>query len=294
MLVAATAAALPGPALAQLPSPPRSPNTVRAYFTPGTGQKTIFVLWSGARCESDSVWMGYRVRRTLLGISPTPFEVVGQHKAKDTITSACLSASRPCNLGQFIFYGTGIFFKGFNNNQISPGKFFLDYPPGQPADSCDSCRLFIDPANLGGFTSQYTVTSIDTVRLINSDFTESAIDPAEIVTVIPSAPPASNLEQVAVVPNPFKGSAEWDGSSGGHHVNFIRLVAGSTVRIFTTSGYLVRELKQNTAANPGGITGDLAWDLRNADGRDIVSGIYIYQVETPAGLTKTGHFVVIR
>jgi hypothetical protein len=77
-------------------------------------------------------------------------------------------------------------------------------------------------------------------------------------------------------------------------VNFIRLVAGSTVRIFTTSGYLVRELKQNTAANPGGITGDLAWDLRNADGRDIVSGIYIYQVETPAGLMKTGHFVVIR
>ncbi|HLF13479.1 MAG TPA: hypothetical protein VI932_01140, partial [Bacteroidota bacterium] len=291
LLAAVLAAAFPSLGAAQIPAPPRSPNTVRAFFTPEGGPNAVVIVWSGAHCESDSVWMGYRVRRTLVGISPTPLEVVGQHKSKDTVTSACLSTYLPCNLSQFVFYGTGLFFKGFKNNQVSPGKFILDYPPGQPADSCDTCRVYVDQANLAGFTSQYAVTSIDTVRLVQADFTESAIDPAEIVTVKPSGPPADDLERVAVVPNPFRGSAEWDAGTGKHEVHFIHLVANSTVRIFTSSGYLVRELKQDPGANPGGVTGDLSWDLKNADGRNVVSGIYIYQMETPGGLTKTGHFV---
>jgi len=273
---------------------PRSPNMVRGYFASELGKNTVLLVWNGARSESGNpCWMGYRVRRTLLGISPAPFEVVGQHKSKDTVTSVCFSTRGSCDLSQFVFYGTGIFFKGFKNNEVSPGKYFLDYPPGQPVDNCDSCRLFVDEANLGGFTSQYAVTSIDTVRLVQSDFTESAIDPAEIVTVQPSAPPAANLEQVAVVPNPFRGSAEWD-TGGGHEVHFIHLVADATVRVFTANGYLVRELKQDPGANSGGVTGDLAWDLKNGEGKDVVSGIYIFQIETPGGLKKTGHFVVIR
>lgn len=272
---------------------PRSPNTVRAFFTPLTGPNTVVVVWSSAHVESDSVWMGYRVRRTIKGISPIPFEAVGQYRAKDTVTSACLATSQPCDLTRFVFYGRGLFFRGFKRNYTG-ASYIIDYPPGAPTDSCDSCLIFVDQANLGGFTSQYAVTSIDTVHLVNSDFTESPIEPGEVVTVEPSGPPADNLERVAVVPNPFKGSAEWDPAPGENHVHFIHLPAGSTVRIFTSSAELVRELKQDPNANSGGITGDLDWDLKNADGRKVVSGIYIYQVESPQGRSKRGHFVVIR
>lgn len=272
---------------------PRSPHTVRAFFTPPTGPNTVLVVWTGANVETDSVWMGYRVRRTIFGISPAPFEAVGQHKAKNTVMSYCLSAYQPCDPTRFIFYGTGLFFKGFRNN-FSAGKYILDYPPGAPADNCDSCWVFVDPANLGGFTSQYTVTSIDTFHLTNSDFTESPIDPNEIATVEPSAPPASNLERVGVVPNPFRGSAEWDPAPGENRVHFIHLPAGSTVRIFTSNAELVRVLQQDPNANAGGQTGDLAWDLKNADGRKVVSGIYIYMVESPEGHRTKGHFVIIR
>jgi hypothetical protein len=237
--------------------------------------------------------MGYRIRRTIKGITPTPFELVGQYKTKNTVTSACLSTAQPCDLSQFVNYGTGFFFRGFHNN-FANGQYIINYPPASPQIDCDTCWVYVDQANLAGFTSQYAVTSIDTLHMTNSDFTESPIDSSEIVTIQPSGPPADNLEHVHVVPNPFHGSAEWDPAPGQNRVHFVNLPAGSTVRIFTSNAELVRELVQNPNANAGGTTGDLEWDLKNADGRNVVSGIYIYQVESPQGHTSKGHFVVIR
>ena len=284
-------AVLPGPSTAQIP-PPRSPHLVRAFFSP-FNSNTVIVVWTGGTVETDSVWMGYRVRRTLQGISKTPFELVGEYKTKHTVTSACLSTQAPCDLSHFVFYGRGLFFKGFQNN-FSNGKYIINYPPGAPALSCDSCWVFADQANLSGFTSQYAVTSIDTIRMVASDFVESAIDSSEIATVQPSSPPASNLERVGVVPNPYRGSAEWDPGPGQSRVHFIHLPARSTVRIYTSNGELVRELVQDPNANLGGETGELAWDLKNGQGRNVVSGIYIYQVESPQGHNIKGHFVIIR
>ena len=272
---------------------PRSPNAVRAYFTPRSGANTVLVVWSGAQVETDSVWTGYRVRRTIKGISPTPLELIGEYRARDRVTGACLASGVPCDLSQFHFYGRGLFFKGFRNN-LAGGQYIIDYPPGAPVDSCDSCRVFVDQGNLGGFTSRYAVTSIDTLHLTANDFTESPVDSSEIVTVQPSDPPESNLERVGVVPNPFRASAEWDPAPAQNRVHFIHLPAGSTVRIFTSNAELVRVLTQNPNANPGGVTGDLEWDLKNSDGRKVVSGIYIYQVESPQGHHTKGHFVVIR
>jgi len=273
---------------------PRSPYLVRGFFSPVTGKNAVILVWSGSQVEQDSVWMGYRVRRNIKGITaPDSMELVGQHKSRNTVTSACLATAQPCDLSQFVFYGTGIFFRGFHNNFVN-GRYLINYPPSAPAADCDTCWLYVDQSNLAGFTSTYAVTSIDTVHITNSDFTESPINPSEIVTVQPSAPPASNLEQVHVVPNPFRGSAEWDPVPGENRIHFTNLEGGSTVRIFTSNGELVRILTQNPGANQGGATGDLEWDTKNADGRKVVSGIYIYQVESPQGRTVKGHFVIIR
>src|SRR5438552_10066131 len=178
---------LPDLAAAQIP-PPRNPHDVRAFFTPFDGT-TVIVAWMGGTVETDSVWLGYRGRRTIQGITPRPFELVGEYKAKDTVTSACLSTQQPCDLSQFVFYGRGLFFRGFRNNFLN-GKYINNYPPQAPAVDCDTCWVFADQANLAGFTSQYAVTSIDTVRSFQSDSLESAIDTS--VPVQPSTAPTTN------------------------------------------------------------------------------------------------------
>jgi hypothetical protein len=161
-------------------------------------------------------------------------------------------------------------------------------------DACDSCFVFVDFGMLAGFTTQYTATAIDTVHLTSADFTESPIDPNEIVTILPATPPAPNLEDVAVVPNPYRSTAQWDAPNGGRRIHFIHLPAGTTIKIFTTSAELIRTLQLDVNSSPGGVTGELAWDLKNEAGRTVVSGIYMYLAETPQGRTRRGHFVIIK
>jgi hypothetical protein len=303
---------IPGLAFAQV-SLPKSPTGVQGYYLQATTANRnsvqnatgtfVFIVWNGLSAETDTActdttcapyWKGYRVRRTIEGISPNPFEVIGQWKARDSVVPLCLAEQQPCDLQNFTFTGTGVFFKGFQHNQIGPGQFVIDYPKGSPVDADPGARIFVDPGALVGFPTQYAVTSIDTTRTVNSDFYESPIDSSQIVRLTPSTGPAPNMEHVAVVPNPYKGSAEWD-PPGGRAVHFINLPAGSTVRIYTAAGELLRVLTQDTNSSAGGQTGELVWDLKNAHGSSVVSGIYIYTVHPPDGRTpKKGHFVIIK
>jgi hypothetical protein len=310
-------------AYAQTPFPV-SPKGVQGYYRQANNANRnnvnnatatfVFVVWNGASAESDSVcttvikvsppdtsivctalWQGYRVRRTIEGISPGRLDVVGQWKARDRVVPLCLSAQAPCDLQNFVFTGAGIFFRGFRNNRRADGSYVLPYPPGNPADEDSIARLYVDASALVGFPTEYAVTSIDTVRQVNADFYESPIDSSEIVRVLPSTPPAANMEDVGVVPNPYKGSAQWDPAPNQRRIHFIHLPAGSTVRIYTSDGELLRVLTQDPNSNSGGASGDLGWDLKNDSGKTVVSGIYIYTVHPPDGRTpRKGHFVIIK
>jgi hypothetical protein len=315
--------AIPCGAWAQAPFPV-SPTGVQGYYIQATAQNRnvvnnatatfVFLLWDGPSAESDTVcttviktnppdtslvctpvWQGYRVRRTIEGISPGRLEVVGQWKSRDRVVPICLTAQSPCDVQNFTFTGSGVFFRGFRNNRRPDGSYILPYPPGNPADQDSTARIYVDTGALTGFPTEYAVTSIDTVRQVNADYYESPIDSSQIVRLIPSTPPADNLETVGVVPNPYKESAEWDPAPNQRRIHFIHLPAGSTVRIFTSAGQLLRTLTQDPNANPGGASGDLEWDLKNDRGRSVVSGIYIYTVHPPDGRTpRKGHFVIIK
>lgn len=255
----------------------------------------------GINCRIDSTitcrpaWNGYRVRRTVEGISTGRLGLIGQMKARDVVVPICLDRQEPCNLQDFVFTGTGVFFKGFRNNRLPDGSYLFDYPPGNPVDADSTARVFVDLASIVGFQHEYAVTSIDTLTSVNADFAESPIDSSQIVTLTPSTPPASNLERVIVVPNPYKGSAEWDLGPSDRRIHFMNVPGGSTVRIYTAAGELLRVLTQDPNSSPGGQTGELAWDLKNDQGRTVVSGIYIYSVHPADGRTpKKGHFVIIK
>jgi len=310
-------ASAPIAASAQTPFP-KSPTGVRAYYVAATTQNRnlvqnatgtlLFLVWNGPSAEADTtcsipdtvlvcspLWQGYRVRRTMEGVTPGNLEVVGQWKARDTVTSICLDTQQPCNQQNFVFSGTGIFFKGFRGNRRPDGTYRLDYPPGSPVDADSTARIYVDTGAMVGFKITYAVTSIDTVRQVNADFYESPIDSSQIVSLTAATPPTDNLEQVAVVPNPYRGSAQWDPSPTERRMHFIHLPAGSTVRIFTSSGELLRTLTQDPNANPGGQSGELVWDMKNEKGNPVVSGIYMYTVHPPDGRTpKKGHFVIIK
>ncbi len=334
--------ALPGISVAQTPFPKSPTGVHAFYVPASAQNRNVvnnatgtfvFLVWDGPSAESDTtctlvtkviitinpppnppdttitttlvcspLWQGYRVRRTIEGVTPGRLGVVGQWKSRDTVDSLCLAAQAPCDPQNFVFTGAGVFFKGFKSNRVivqtSSGPdttYILNYPPGNPVDADTSARIYADTGAMTGFRIEYAVTSIDTVRQVNADFYESPVDSSQIVRLTPSTGPASNLEAVAVVPNPYKGSAQWDPSPSERRIHFIHLPAGSTVRIYTSSGELLRTMTQNPNANAGGVSGELEWDMKNDGGKTVVSGIYIYTVHPPDGGTpKKGHFVIIK
>lgn len=103
----------------------------------------------------------------------------------------------------------------------------------------------------------------------------------------PTAGPNPDLERVRVVPNPYRGREVWDQPSA-NEIHFINLPDRATIRIYTVAGDLVREI---THADP--VRDFERWDLLNASGRAVASGIYLYRVETDR-FEFQDRFVVIR
>jgi len=301
-LLASCSIFMPASAAAQSPGL-KSPKDVHGFYTQvpanqfsnSTGNFT-FIVWKGDSSEVDPSWGGYRVRRTIQGISARPFELIGQWKARVIQAPLCWGSVGPCPGYPFQFQalGGGIFFHGFHENKRTDGTYVIDYPPGAPQDTCGNCWVLADGGSLAGFRHMYAVTAIDTNIIVDSDFYETPIDSSQIVSILPGSPAASDLERVAVVPNPYRVRAEWEPGDGSRLLRFIRVPDRATIRIFTSAGELLRTLTANQNQNPGGTTGDVSWDLRNDSGRGVVSGIYIYQIETVDGRSTKGKFVIIK
>lgn len=103
------------------------------------------------------------------------------------------------------------------------------------------------------------------------------------------------LEQVAVVPNPYVAAASWEPQTqitgrGPRMVQFIHLPEQCTIRIFTMRGELVQTLEHRST------TGDGAewWDLKTRDGQEIAYGVYLYHVEAEGIGETTGKFAIVK
>jgi len=117
---------------------------------------------------------------------------------------------------------------------------------------------------------------------LNSKAGNMIAQPAEA-----SAAPTENLTTVAVVPNPFRARESWD-RPDGNEVHFINLPAKARIRVYTIAGDLVRDL-----AHDDPVRDFERWDLKNANGKDVASGIYMYRIEAGT-FTTQNRFVVIR
>jgi hypothetical protein len=109
--------------------------------------------------------------------------------------------------------------------------------------------------------------------------------------VEPTPGPTANLQNVGVVPNPFRATETWD-RPNGHEVHFVNLPAKARIRIYTVAGDLVADLDHDESGRL--VQNDFeVWDLKNAAGRDVSSGIYMYRIES-GSFSAQNRFVVIR
>lgn len=100
-------------------------------------------------------------------------------------------------------------------------------------------------------------------------------------------PPAADLGDAYVYPNPFKPNSPGRFQAAG--ITFAHLPEEATIRIFSITGKEVVKLQKTDR------TGDTyKWNATNSDGQKLASGVYIYFITAPGGGKARGKFAVIR
>ncbi len=188
---------------------------------------------------------------------------------------------------------------------------------------------YVDRSVKNGFLYFYSVSAKDSTGFGQGRVELAGRRAAvEAEGVVPQSATASN-RGVWVVPNPYRGlrsiparPSAWDltpnaSDPTGTHIDFLGLPTGKwSIKIFTLSGDLVNTIasddavdaslrtatvidsrgdshsnvtKQQDTANDG----QARWNLISRNGQDVVSGIYLFTVQSSRG-TERGKFVVIR
>lgn len=113
----------------------------------------------------------------------------------------------------------------------------------------------------------------------------------------------SNLDEILVVPNPYRASAPWNNASPSSsskwkdRLFFINLPSDAIIRIFTLDGDHVDTIQPTDLRNienaPETNDATAEWDLVSRSDREIAPGVYMYHVSSASG-EKTGKFVIIK
>ncbi|MEQ9104865.1 MAG: hypothetical protein RIE53_09210 [Rhodothermales bacterium] len=105
----------------------------------------------------------------------------------------------------------------------------------------------------------------------------------------------SELDDIAVVPNPYVGGSAFEVRSqisgrGERRLQFINLPQQCTIRIFNLRGELVDTIEHNEV----GDNGSAFWDLRTSGSQDVAYGVYIFHVDAPGIGQHVGKFAIVK
>jgi hypothetical protein len=90
------------------------------------------------------------------------------------------------------------------------------------------------------------------------------------------------LDSIRVVPNPYYGFSEYETSSIATTVKITNLPAKCTVTIYALNGKFVWQYNRDEAYMPyQQISPAIEWDLKNAKGIPVASGVYLVHVSAP-------------
>jgi hypothetical protein len=106
-------------------------------------------------------------------------------------------------------------------------------------------------------------------------------------TVVPAT--EAGLELVHTVPDPYYVTNGYEVSPTNKVIKFVNLPVQSIVRIYSTSGVLVRVLEHNSST----FGGSLDWDVRNRNNQVVASGVYFYHIEAVSGERRVGRMTIV-
>lgn len=204
-----------------------------------------------------------------------------------------------------------------SDESTEPATFSADPEDGE------SDRIIISEPKVGDASGENIITWQISLNFTFRDREDpSAGDVATIVTRKPflssdvfeftafgpraeATNPDSLMARIRVVPNPYVATNRFEVQNpfstgrGERTIRFINLPPQATVRIFTTSGRLVRRLDLNEGSNDAVtaadlMNGSLEWDLMSEDRLSVSYGVYLYHVEAPGFGEKTGTFAIIK
>jgi len=104
------------------------------------------------------------------------------------------------------------------------------------------------------------------------------------------------LDEIYVAPdpyiavNPLESRATALPGRGEQRIDFRKLPSVCTIRIFTTSGRLVKTIHHSG----DGVNSMASWDLKSDDGLNVAFGVYIYHIDAPGIGEKVGRFALIK
>lgn len=152
-----------------------------------------------------------------------------------------------------------------------------------------------------GADYHYVVTSVlrahaprDTLPSIVAEV-ESPFVPDFRTRVSPQTAARAGPPRAWVVPNPYRGHADWErppvaGDPFTRHLDFLGLPRErSLIRIYTLAGDLVERIEHDGTRGDG----QASWNLISRNGQDVASGIYLFTIDGPSG-HQVGRFVIMR
>lgn len=171
---------------------------------------------------------------------------------------------------------------------IGPFKMIRKVDPKRTSDrtqffqSDNNLWVVNDPSISLGAGYFYAVTSVDSAGK------ESWLTNRNEIAITATKSAADNVLNVKVFPNPFKEVSGFPTLGTENYIVFSNLPAVCTIRIYTTSGELLRKLEHDNQNS-----GEEVWD-QLTDARQRTSpGIYFYTVESTLGNAK-GSIVIIK
>jgi hypothetical protein len=171
---------------------------------------------------------------------------------------------------------------------IGPYEILATIRPSRPIDfnryfdAANNRWLYNDTSISLGGEYYYTVTSIDTRNV------ESWMINRNEEGIRAAREPVDNTSSVRVFPNPFKLSSGFPNPNQANDIVFTNLPVKCTIRVYTSSGELVKEIHRD---NPN--SGEEVWNQLSDARQRTAPGIYFWTVSSDVG-TATGTLLIVK
>ena len=171
------------------------------------------------------------------------------------------------------------------------GHIFFFVMPALPADGAVwTLRSFtgaMEGGNGGvaGDEGPYVYNDVAPLPFTAPGFEVHMLFDATNTTVLPTL---ADLEAVHTVPDPYYVTNEYEQTTDNKVLQFVNLPSAATIRIYSSSGVLVRVIEHHTANADGTAT----WNLLNRNDQVVASGVYFYHIEA-GDARRVGRFTIV-